>query len=468
MTISLLSVGIFLLTVILMSLSTYLFKKIAGTLSLTRLNVFSMTYYALTFLSVIGTTLFMMGFRKHYMARYIRHSDSFLYAYIAVMIMMIVFPATIWLLQKITKFSPQNLLTYPERPVLITRPNAEKWTLSIAALVCLGAVFYTYYKIGLADSPILNMIKKVDAKTLQVLRNKAYAEFPGNQYIKNILALQVTPLVSFITYIMARLRKERFWWFITAVLFVASNLILFYDLEKMPILSYWITFFVLSLYLGDRIRWRWIIGLMGAVVVAIVVMYVWIAHKSLASMFSLTDGPMSRIFLTTPIAFILHLEVFRYRAPFLNGQSLTSFLGKLAGFSTVVRSGSVVMQAVNFTGIRLGSAGVYSGLFLSEAYANFGLRGLYFAMIHLPVVFFIMVYVFTKLPKTPYTVALYAFYTMNFLLTLHAGYTDYFFSMIRFTLVIITVMMVLFSKFISRFTDSSSSGTSLPEKEYTL
>ena len=50
-----------------------MFRKVAGTLSPTKLNIASYTYYALLVFSVIGAMFIAMGFRVHYHQRAIRH-----------------------------------------------------------------------------------------------------------------------------------------------------------------------------------------------------------------------------------------------------------------------------------------------------------------------------------------------------------------------------------------------------------
>lgn len=108
------------------------------------------------------------------------------------------------------------------------------------------------------------------------------------------------------------------------------------------------------------------------------------------------------------------------------------------------------MEVVNFDGIRNGTAGVYNGLFLGEAFANFGMLGIFIAMIHVPIMFFLMNFVFVKLKKTPITLALFAYFTVSFLFTLHGGYTDYIWNTMWVLVVIIGIMMTVFIKFLEK------------------
>lgn len=444
-------ISILFITFILMSLSTFLFYKAAGSLSFSRFNMISLAYYALATLSVIGTTFFAAGFRQHHIVRLIRHHQYFLTAWLTTLAMMIIFPAVILLCQKMTRFNPESFSNYMEKETKILYPRSSFIAVVIASIVCISAIIYTFYTIGLENNAILNMIQRAEPEKLNLLRAYAKSGFPGNQYIKNIFALSLTPFISYISYIYARKTKEKKWIFLTLVLFLASSLILFYDLEKMPILAYWLTFLVLSIYYGDFIKMRYYVILGIFMVLMIFVMYIFIAGKSLRHLYSLTDGPISRIFFTTPIAYVLHLEVFNHRHSLLRGQSLPSFIGRLAGFDVVSRSGSAVMEAINFLGTKTGSAGVYSGLFLGEAFANFGKWGLFISMFHVPFVFFLATFIFNKLPKNPFTIALYGFYTMNLVLTLHSGYTDYIFSMNRLILIVVACSMILFIRVLGRF-----------------
>ncbi|MGO4986875.1 MAG: oligosaccharide repeat unit polymerase [Gallicola sp.] len=443
--------GILIITIILCALSVRLYIKASGTLSPVKISPISLTFYFFLVFSVIGTTLVAMGNEYHHMMRYMRHGDIKMLAWFLVMILFVLFPAIQILLNKIFKYKPESYQEYTKKKTTLSKNrDAEFIAVSLAAAICIGAVVYTFWKIGISDNPLLNAIRGVDSEQLAFLRNKVSNDFPGNEYIRNIFAVGLTPIISYMAYILMRETKQLRFIILFALLFISSNLISIYDLEKAPIIIYWATFVILSIMYGDKLKWRYLIGLGVVAAAAIVVMYVVIAGSSLDKIFSFA-GPINRIILTTPIAFILHLEVFTYRSLLLNGASVPSWVGRLFfGNTDLNRSGRAVMEVVNFDGIRNGTAGVYNGLFLGEAFANFGMLGIFIAMIHVPIMFFLMNFVFVKLKKTPITLALFAYFTVSFLFTLHGGYTDYIWNTMWVLVVIIGIMMTVFIKFLEK------------------
>lgn len=104
------------------------------------------------------------------------------------------------------------------------------------------------------------------------------------------------------------------------------------------------------------------------------------------------------------------------------------------------------MQEVNFLGARAGTSGVYNGLFLGEAYANYGPVGLLISSIHVPILFALLNIIFNRIKKTPITIAMFTYFTMNFLMTLYGGYFDYVFSSIWTIIIIVSLAMTLFIK----------------------
>lgn len=430
-------------TVLMLVFSTLLYRRAAGTLDVTRLNPVGATYYFYLFLSLFGTTLVLLGTDQHHMLSFIRHDQTKWLAWLSVLLLMLIFPLVVIMLNRLTHYDPHCFADYCQKSINPIKRQADFIVVLGASLICIASVFYVYYIIGIRDNPILNLIAGVDSTTLNQLRIQAGAQFPGNIYIKNIIAKGITPFISMIAFVYMRKTKERKWIILFVIMFIVSNLMAVYDLSKAPIVVYWITFLFVCLYYGDRVRLRHvgILGLFGAG--AIGSMYYFIYNRPLTFILSF-NGPINRLLMTTPMAFLLHLEVYAYRFPLLNGASLPAFIGStLFGQETVIRSARQVMQAVNYEGIRTGEAGVYNGLFLGEAFANFGIWGLLFSIVHVAALFFVLTYAITRIEKSPITISLFAILTVNLLMTLNGGYADYIFNTMWFILIVTAGLLKL-------------------------
>lgn len=418
-----------------------------------KLNPISSAYYFLMGFSVIGTSLMVSGLWNHYMDRYVRHWQSYLIAWLLLMVLMIVFPSLVILFNKLFKHQPEGFkayLTKPLEPVISDRTAFV--TLSIASAVCLAAVVYTFAVIGVTNTPMWALFfKDLTPQELAVARINATSAFPGNSLIKNIFAITLAPVISYIVFVYARKTREKKWALLFIPLFIASTVMSFWDLQKAPILIYWGTFLYLNIYYGTDVKIKHLVlfGLVASV--GIVLMYVFISGSSLQKIFS-ADGPINRIMLTSAMGLVLHLEVYTYRALPLKGASLRSIAGKLAGFDQTIRSARDVMGHVNFEGVMKGMAGVYNGLFLGEAYANWQQAGVWIAMIHVPLLFALMHYVFMRLEKNPFTVSLYTYLSVRFLFNLHGGYTDYVLSTDWLAVIATILAMVLFGKLLDKLT----------------
>ncbi|WP_300409469.1 hypothetical protein [Lagierella sp.] len=442
-------------------ISVLLYKKASKTLSLSKLGPISLTFYFLYFLSYLGTTILNLKLTGHSMMRYMRHWQIVQDAFFILSCMMIVFPGIIILFNRIFKYRPEEYQAYRKKEIVRkSSERAQFITMVCATILCVAAVIFVFGKLGLEHNPYLAVIRGDSKDQLAVLRNVIAGEFTGiSGYIKNILGLTMTPFLSYVAYVHLRNTKEKRWLVLFIILFVFSNLMVFYNLQKATLVMYWLNFIILSIIYGDKVKVKYLVafGLVGFLTLNL--MYYFVSKVELNKLLSLDNPILSRLFITTPMGFLLHLEVFTYRMLPLAGASLPKIIsGPLFGFSEVVRSSTVVMQSVNFIGERSGQAGVYNGLFLGEAYANFQTLGIWIAMFHVPIVFFAINAIFTRLPKTAINVSLFSYLTVALLLTLHGGYADFVFNMIWATVVIACVLMGGFSIFLDKFVFKKKEG----------
>ena len=66
-----------IIALLVLALSSFLFKKAAGSLKLTELNMISTIYYYLLMFSLLGGSLIFIGFRDHYLIQRVAHEQTF-------------------------------------------------------------------------------------------------------------------------------------------------------------------------------------------------------------------------------------------------------------------------------------------------------------------------------------------------------------------------------------------------------
>ena len=449
-----------ILTVIV---SYKLYTKAAGNMQLSKVGPISLTFYFLLGLSYIGTTLIVLNKADHSMLRYLRHDNIKTDVFFITSVLMIVFPLIILILNKLLKYNSNNYQIYREGEIVLKyKENAEFITMAIATTVCVVAVLFVYIKIGIKDNPFLNILETRDSKELALLRNTINYKFTGlSAYIKNIFALALTPFISYIAYIYMRKTKEKRWILLFILLFISSSFIEFYNLQKAPIIIYWASFFILTILYGDKIKMKYFIGFGIFSFIMLNLMYIFVAGKRLDQIITFNNPVFNRLFITTPTGFFLHMEIFSFRTLPLNGASMPRIVGQyIFGFDKVIRSASQIMKYVTYEGVRAGTVGVYNGLFLGEAFANFKTVGIWVSMIHVPIVFFVVNYIFTKIPKTPINLAMFSYLTINLLMTLHGGYADYVFNTVWFLVIIVGILMNISNKVFDKLLNAEKSNES--------
>lgn len=445
-----------LITLTAVVFATMMFHKVAGTLNPTKLNIVSYTYYTLLVFSVIGSMFIGMGLKVHYHQWAIRHWETDELVWQLILITFLTMPIIMYFMGRWLKFNPRQAYErYVNAPIASVGGERDKGAflvMLVASAVCLLAVVYTFMVIGLQNNPILNLIRGTDAETLARLRNMAGSQFRGNVLFRNIFAITLTPVMSYIALGYSVKTKRWPWILMFVVLFFTSCLIKFYNLEKAPILYYFISLFILLIYCGLKIDFKWVLRLGIFFAIAIVVMYLKIAGTDPARIFSLTTGPINRIFITSTIALFYHFEIFTYLKPLLGGASFPSLISvKLLGLDKQVRSGEVVMNLIAPNAVEDGTAGVYNCLFLGEAYGNFSWPGVVFAIIWISVVIYGCHILFMRLKKTPITMAAYAYFTHSMVTILHGGFVDYIYNPNWFIVVVTLVAMTVASKILDKF-----------------
>ena len=82
-------------------ISSFLFKKASGTLSIKKLNIISFTYYNLVIFSYLGAMIILLGFREHYMVEKIRSDEVIIKTCLFLAYTFIVFPLVILIYAKL-------------------------------------------------------------------------------------------------------------------------------------------------------------------------------------------------------------------------------------------------------------------------------------------------------------------------------------------------------------------------------
>lgn len=459
-----LAISIWLLSLVA---STYLFRRVSGSLSPVKPNMISLVYYY-SFLvsSYIGALLIVLDIDHYYMINNLDHDEFRWIGFLILSFMMVVFPLIQLSIAGLFNFrAAVEWNIYLEKTVTIAKDFNKKWftiLFFILSFISLLAIVYTLLKTS--TIPLLELLKG-NTSNLAEMRIDAARSFSGNVYVRNIFAIALAPILSIIAYLYASKTRELKWVLLFFALLGGSVLINVYDLAKSPILFYLLMLILASVYAGNiKLNWRRIAGYGAVAVVLIIIMYVSIQGvRGLESYLTYSSGPIGRIILAQISPFFLHLDVFSHSIGFLDERGLPSFIVNMFDMEQI-RSARLVMENIFPENVDKGIAGVLNTIFIAEAFAMYGYLGILISIIYVAILVQIIYIVFVRLPKTPVTVALFIFFTINIPRTLVGGFSDFLFNPIWIFLTVVCVGFLIVEQYASQLLEV---GKSLARKRRT-
>lgn len=426
-----------ILVISILIFTTFLFLFASGSLSLKKLNLISLSFYILLNFSIIGTCVIFIGFRDHYLLkkvseRTIYYTSMFLfYSYLALPLSIIIFNR----LSGIKNYR-EFFNNYVDKDV-VDIESSQKSVFSILIIFSffgLIALGYTFYKIGYI--PIIRVfLENIDTN---VVRIEVSRNFEGIELIRNIFALNMIPTLSFVSYIYYRMLNKKSWKYLFIFLLFLSIICKTYNFEKAPVVFYLFQFYLIEIFLGNVKSIKKPIIYFSLLGIIFMIIYYTLTDYE-GSIFTLSHGPFSRLFITQIATCYLHFQAFPNIHEFLKGASFPTTVSWIFNSDkSWVRSGRVVMEIFNQTGVRKGVAGVMNSIYLAEAYANFGIAG---ALISPWIVGFIMAIVsnfILKQRKTPMNIVLYLIVSYTFSNLLVGGFIDFFYNIgLLFTFILL-------------------------------
>lgn len=433
-----------LVGVLVLLISRHQFKKAAGDISISKMNIISFVYYNLVVFTYIGAMIVLLGYKDHYMIEKIEDWGVIYKTCVYIGYVMIMLPIAIRAFSKlfIRGNIAQRYTVFLEKHLEFEA--TEKIAFYIAIAFTLIGIFSTAYMFhNMGGIPLLSVFKarELAAKT----RISVTHDYAGNSYFRNIVVLMITPLISYFCYIYMRKSRTRKleWSFLFVINAVITVLIKTYNLEKSPVIYWLFYFYIIEIMLGNPKATRILKKIFVIGVIAVLGMYLFSGH--VGGLISLSSGPLSRIIMTQASTLFLHIQVFPKYHLFLNGASLPSAVSWLFGTNeSWVRSGKIVMETYNARGIAAGEAGVMNALFIGEAYANWGVWGVILSPIIVAIPFVITYGILLRQRKTPLNMVLYIGLFMTFTNSLQGGIVDYIYN-INF------IILVLFAASLSAF-----------------
>ncbi len=415
----------YLIVIMAFLIYTFLFKKAAGTLNLMKLNIISYAYYLILVFFFIGGSLVYLGFREHYLIAKVIEEAIINKTYYILLYSIVVFPFAICVFNKLMGISDiKDGYNKKLLETAVCENNTDIVWIVVVVLGVIGIVSMVYVFKCIGYFP-LEKLWSSSGSDLSIKRMEITRGFDGNIYIRNIIMLTMTPMISYVAYLYMKITKQRKWQFLFVLLFLYSVIAKTYNYEKSPIIWYLFYFYVLEILLGNKKVIKWLTGI-GLVGTTIILWFYYGVFDYEGSLFTLTSGPMSRLLISQVATLFLHIRAFPLLSPYLEGASMSRLWGEILGLSSSgIRSGRVVMELFNPAAVENGTAGVMNTFFVGESYANWGILGVLLAPIYVGFLYSLVTCYFLKQKKTPLVIGIYLIVFINFSQTLLGGFVDY-------------------------------------------
>ena len=216
-------------------------------------------------------------------------------------------------------------------PLLSRKDSYVKLMLICLSVISVFSVVYTFKSLGMI--PILSIIKGESAKVLAKLRIDASSGFGGNVYIRNIFAIGLTPILSYIAfayYKMTKSKKDLLWFL---VMLGAGIMISTYNLAKSPLIFYFFGFLLLKILIDGEVSKKLFITTGLALLAILVAAYVSVMGMEVDKIYTLflspNTGITGRIILSQSAGTFFSFDIFPSRHDFLGISSFSNLISEI-------------------------------------------------------------------------------------------------------------------------------------------
>lgn len=457
-----------ILVVVGIAVSVFLFRRAASTIDIGKINVISYIMYLFLAQSMIGASMVYLGDRNHYTMKYVLHEASFDIMFYSTLATAILFPLTICVIYRLLRFNMKEAYAgYLQKATNVRFEKKIFWAVAVIGFLCVG--FLLLYMIAIYRKvhyfPIMRLLRTPSGFDMAIERQLITSVAPLGERITNLALHLGLPLLSYVAFAYAwALKKSLRWWIAAVVLIGSSVLGLTSNFEKSPVIFYLFVLLLVILYIRGRLPKLLIWGFIGVIVLYMVFIY----GKSgfdFSGGIDIYNGPIGRTVFTQVGTMILHFDLFPDVLPFLSGRSISPTAMKILGIEgSPVRSAKAVMDFYGSEKVYEGTGGVMNTLWIGEAYANFGYIGMVFSILYVAAFIAMFVFVFLRLQKNPFNIALFAFLTNSFAHNTQTGFTDFIYNFQFILVIALTIAVNLFPKVWRKYLGPRISGRKQKQK----
>lgn len=419
---------VFFIIIIIFLLSSILFRKAAGTLDIGKINIVSYIYFLFLLQTFIGISLIKLGYDEHYTLNYLLDREGAINTtFVVVMFVAVTFPMVIWGSQKIFGVNMSQAYSVylgakPEK----CGGNIYYKMLSIISVILI--VLLAGYLIKIGYVPVMKLVFASTSFDFAHERIRIGSVYFLHPYITNLLILQGIPLLSYLSFAFALIEKEKRWYILAGVLFIASVITKTYKFSKAPLPFHLFVYVLICIYLYGGIKRRIMVLVGATMVIMLLGMYALTGASS--SLFDIYNGIWGRTLFSQVGTLSYVFDLFPKHMPFLSGRSLSGNILRLLGENPEehLRSAKLVMDFYGSEKVYDGIAGVMNTIFVGEAYANWGWAGIVGAVIWVGIVIAVLSIIIVKMKKNAISITFCAVITTKIGNASQGGFCDFIYN----------------------------------------
>lgn len=367
----------------------------------------------------------------HYVVSRIQDFDIREKVYYSVLYTMLVLPIGMIFMNLLFKFKPEkewNAYRQKKTEYIFSKnDNPIILIISILVLINLLVLFYVIYNIG--TLPLLEAFKVQDSSYLSKVRQESSRFFSGNQLVKNLLGIEMSIITSYVSYAYYKINKTNKTKILLILTIIVAIVYQTLDLSKAPILWYILGFVMIKVLIDGKLKKKQIYLLSGVLISVIFISY---TVLGMDTDINLNQGPVGRVFLSQ-IAPLFHFYmIFPEIVPFLQPVNES---GESAA--------RIVMTIVNPSGVEQGLAGVMNTLFIGEAYAHYGMKGILLIPFMVGMIIQGIYIFFIRKMKTPLSITLFVIISLRLQMLITGGFLGYLYNpgIIYFVLMMLAIII---------------------------
>lgn len=391
--------------------SLYFLKTRIGLKNIVQPNVYSILVLFHLILHVyIGAFLIVIGVSRNSVLNQISGPnvihDTFLYISLSIILLFFGFRFSDIFFKSSHSKAFNDFLNRPLSNLTEFGKTFIEFCFKILLFICFLSALYVTFING--EVPFIKMLFSSHSDLL-LSRNDYNLNFKGIKLVKNILFEQLTPLVCLFFYGLKYKNKSLTIWFYFS--FVLSIYATIFSGAKSPVVVLFINLIILKYYIEGRINAKIILAsIIGIVSLLLLIVFLALGDNDFGYA---AQYLFDRILVHEVSGAFLMFDIYPTIFEHIHFQSLSEFVSAIFNMDKVDNAQRATMLYAFGERAELGLFNQLSTYFLGEAWANFGILGVYIAPVYIGFVFGIFINIIIRVKKTFLSVGLLAFFSFS-------------------------------------------------------